>query len=867
MKMKRVFIATLLLLLLALRVEDIAAIGGQKPHTAEGYAGPALVWPFATGHNWKVTYGYNTVYHGGDDISLGDAGDKFTFDLVRADGTYSAGQTVYAAQDGRMWLDFIIRVKDANGSLTNYYVYYGHMTPYTNIRPGVDVTKGQPLGTIDSQAHLHFGISRWNSPGAPTGFPSNSGWIPVYFKNICGQEYPFNGGVNEYVGTVITPCTLDSTTPPDTSISSGPSGIIGTGSATFTWTGTDDQTSPANLNYSYRLDGYSNWSSWASNTSASYSSLPDRSYTFSVKARDQSGNEDPSPATRTFTVDASPPNAPTITIGGAGCADIQNNDWQHTCYDPAFTWSATDVGGSGVKGYFYCWSKSPSCRPPDDTWSWTTGTSFDPPAIASPGGAASYYLNVKARDNLDHDSSASTRGVRYDGAPPAAALQINNGAPTANQVNVTLNLSASDTGSGVAEACVANSADACTNWQPYADAIPWALPALDRATHTVYAWVRDAAGNTSAAASDDVYLDLYPVAPHSDTYRICLDVVDVGGSVNLTSTTYSLDSAIGQPWGTGGIENEGTSFAGWSGFLADVTACRPITYAVTDNYTLTHSVIASGGSLRGNTTYRLGDTIGQTAASSATVLSSASYRLASGFWAQVSGSVPPTSTQPTPFPGLPPTNTPTPTPTPQPAAFGLSIDNGALYTNDPNTTVRVWAPNVTHLRLSNDGGYSEEGWQPYQVTSTWVISTYGNTVMPRYVYGWFKDAQGGVYGPYFDDIVYDPTPPEGQVTILGGETVSVTLWLEAWDDNSGVAEMRISEDPASLTGAAQIGATDTVAWQPYANLAEWILTADKVYAQFRDAAGNVSPIYSSDGKVYSPGAERLYLPLVLRQHQ
>ena len=135
-----------------------------------------------------------------------------------------------------------------------------------------------------------------------------------------------------------------------------------------------------------------------------------------------------------------------------------------------------------------------------------------------------------------------------------------------------------------------------------------------------------------------------------------------------------------------------------------------------------------------------------------------------------------------PPPGVPPT--------PQPGGFGVNINDGALYTNDSGVTVRTWAPNITHQRLSNDGGYSDEGWMSYQITTTWVLSTYSNYVMPRYVYAWFRDEGSSIYGPYFDDIIYDPVAPEGQVSILGSEVATVTLWLEAWDDNSGVIEMK-----------------------------------------------------------------------------
>ena len=141
-----------------------------------------------------------------------------------------------------------------------------------------------------------------------------------------------------------------------------------------------------------------------------------------------------------------------VGLGSQTSGGIPNNGWQNTCYDPTFTWSASDVGGSGIKGYYYCWSTDPNCNPT----TWTTDTSFDPAAIAPADGTAAYYLNVKARDNQNRDSSITSFGVRYDGAAPTVTLQINGRADTTNQTTVHLNLSAGDTGSGVANVRISN---------------------------------------------------------------------------------------------------------------------------------------------------------------------------------------------------------------------------------------------------------------------------------------------------------------------------------------------------------------------------------------------------------------------------
>jgi len=576
-----------------------------------------------------------------------------------------------------------------------------------------------------------------------------------------------------------------------------------------------------------------------------FSGLGQGQHTARVRAWDNSaGHNEASAQLGWFGYDTLPPLNPTSV--SPGC-NAPNNVWQNTCNDLSFAWSGTSDGnGSGVKNYHYYWGESSSGVP--DTY--TSAGGFDPPPVAGP--VAVRYLRLSTRDNLNQESPPSALFVlRYDVSVPIVTLQINHGAITTTQASVLLNLSAGDTGSGVYQARVSNNGLAWTDWQPYAaDTALWTLPALDRRTLTIYVQVRDRAGNESAVASDSITLDLYPPAPHSVNYRICADVVDAGGSVGLASTGYRLTSAIGQPWATGG-ENPVSS-----GFLASITGCLPISHAVTTNYTVTRWVVASGGNLRGSANYRLGDTTGQPAASSTNAFTSANYSLSSGFWAQITSTVPPTTT----LPPVPPTLTPTvpppppPTPTLQPGGFGVSIEDGALYTNDPAVTVHVWAPDVTHVRLSNDSGYSDQDWRAYQITTTWVLSTHEDYGMPRTVYAWFRDATSSVYGPYSDDIIYDPVPPEGQVSILGSETITVSLWLEAWDDNSGVDRMRV---------AGGLGGIGVAAWQPYTSTLEWVLTGDVVYAQFQDRAANISSIYGSDGSAWET-VRQVYLPLVVR---
>src|SRR5439155_12449771 len=107
------------------------------------------------------------------------------------------------------------------------------------------------------------------------------------------------------------------TSPPRTTITSGPSGTIASASASFSF-----NSSEAGSSFECRLDG----GSWAGCPSPKpYSGLADGVHSFEVRATDGSGNTDTTPASRSFTVDTSTLGSDrpqsTVTFGPTGRID------------------------------------------------------------------------------------------------------------------------------------------------------------------------------------------------------------------------------------------------------------------------------------------------------------------------------------------------------------------------------------------------------------------------------------------------------------------------------------------------------------------------------------------------------------------
>jgi hypothetical protein len=98
-------------------------------------------------------------------------------------------------------------------------------------------------------------------------------------------------------------------TPPETTISSGPSGTVNTDSANFAFS-----SSEAGSSFQCSLDSSDPASFTACSSPKPYTGLEaNRSHTFRVRAIDATGNVDPTPAERTWSIDTTPPTVMSVS--------------------------------------------------------------------------------------------------------------------------------------------------------------------------------------------------------------------------------------------------------------------------------------------------------------------------------------------------------------------------------------------------------------------------------------------------------------------------------------------------------------------------------------------------------------------------
>jgi TolB protein len=190
------------------------------------------------------------------------------------------------------------------------------------------------------------------------------------------------------------------TTPPETAIGSGPTGPTADTTPTFAFAGADNTSPSAALRYAFAVDA-GPWSPFAADTVVTLgatSGLSQRPHRFAVKARDEAGNEDPTPATASFFVDSVAPTG-TVTInGGATRVRTRAVTLTLTASDPS---PASGVSAMRISNSASGLSAAP-WQPYAATSSWT---------LTSGGGTKTVY--VQYRDAAANTSTAAQDTITY----------------------------------------------------------------------------------------------------------------------------------------------------------------------------------------------------------------------------------------------------------------------------------------------------------------------------------------------------------------------------------------------------------------------------------------------------------------------
>ena len=214
-----------------------------------------------------------------------------------------------------------------------------------------------------------------------------------------------------------------------------------------------------------------------------------------------------------------------------------------------------------------------SLTPSNDPLAWTAGTTPDGP----------WTLSARWRDGAGNWSAPATTSLTLDRNGPVGTLVINGGVPATAGETVTVEATATDVPSGVAEFLLSNTPDmvdgvlaSATSYAP-GTTVTWSLPGsgtpegVAEGTHTIYAQWRDTVGHWSAVASATVFVDRTgpTVTPPQAALQQGSQLGSVSVAVDFSWTATDTGSGVaseqlqlareGEPWGAPAFAPSGAS--------------------------------------------------------------------------------------------------------------------------------------------------------------------------------------------------------------------------------------------------------------------------------------------------------------------
>ena len=315
---------------------------------------------------------------------------------------------------------------------------------------------------------------------------------PVVIGAYPGSEF-FQGALDE-----VSIETGGSHTPPNTTIDSGPSGTTNDPTPSFGFSSSEPGSS-----FECRIDSSQVIDWQACSSPKSYGPLADGPHSFEVRATDSTGSTDATPASRSFTVDATAPET-TIDSGPSGTT---------TDPTPSFGFSSSEPGSS-----FECKVDAGAYAPCSSPL--TTGALAD----------GSHSFSVRATDSAGNtDATPASRSFTVDATAPETTIDSGPSGTTTDPTP-SFGFSSSEPGSSFECKVDAGAYAPCSS--------PLTTGALADGSHSFSVRATDSAGNTDATpASRSFTVDA--TAPET--------TIDSGPSGTTTDPTPSFGFSSSKP--------------------------------------------------------------------------------------------------------------------------------------------------------------------------------------------------------------------------------------------------------------------------------------------------------------------------------
>jgi hypothetical protein len=431
-------------------------------------AGIASVSPAsgASTNQWTVT------------INVGGGNKTIRLDVVNSNGVTNADGNQVEKLPFNAGEQFVIDV-------TAPTVALGSTPPSLTNNPAAPFTFS---GSDDVSSNVTFECR----VDAASFAPCTSPFTP---SGLADGNRTFNVRARDQAGNVSAPASYTwaiDTSPPDTTITGGPANSSTSGpTVSFTFS------SEAGATFQCRMDSGS-FSACTSPFTAT--GLTDGSHTFHVRALDAAGNVDASPATRTWTVDATPPDT-TITGGPANSSTS----------GPTVSFTFSSEAGATFQ-----------CRM--DSGSFSACTS---PFTATGLTDGSHTFHVRAIDTVGNiDPTPATRTWTVDATPPDTTI-LSGPTGVISVTGVTFTFTSTETSSTFQCRLNTGSFVSCTS--------PHTISGLVNGSQTFEVRAIDGVGNVDPTpATQSWTVDAIPPAVTSVTSTTPNGVYGVGATINVT---------------------------------------------------------------------------------------------------------------------------------------------------------------------------------------------------------------------------------------------------------------------------------------------------------------------------------------------
>ncbi|UQZ34807.1 hypothetical protein C2I18_15495 [Paenibacillus sp. PK3_47] len=429
----------------------------------------------------------------------------------------------------------------------------------------------------------------------------------------------------------------------------------------------------------------------------------------------------------------------------------------------------------------------------------------------------------------DPAGNTSTVVFTVDKTPPTAEIAINNGA--AETLTESVNLTLSNMQGGAAVMRFSSNGVNWSTWEPFAASKAWTLENGADGLRTVYAELRDAAGNIYPF-SDTITLDTTAPAgtitinegaayANSASVSLSIEGTDASGAVQMR---FSNDEGTWSSWenvipfktwvlsasdGNKTVHMELRDGAGNTQTYNDTIVLdtqKPVAVGVTNGQLTNQDLIISfneGTATVDGQSFQSGDKVTAEGPHTLIITDEAGNETTIVFTID--------KTNPS-------------------ATF--SIQNGDGFTRSTNVNLTVTNPQgAADMAFSNDNS-AWSAWEAAKASKAWTLEAGDGT---KTVYMKLRDEAGNT-ADYSGTIILDSEPPTGSVGINSGAaktgSTDVTLHLTGSDPN-GQVDMRLMNDGGSWTD-----------WMPFSSTKSWTLRDGEgireVTVEMRDQAGNTA---------------------------